>query len=464
MYIQLYQLHGLIRSKDLELGIDEDTGGQIIYIIELAKALADLAEVSRVEIVTRLFKDNKHPGYSLSFEQLNEKVGIVRVPCGPSKYLNKVDLWNYLDEFVENINYYIESDEKKPDIVHSHYGDAGYVCNKISQKLGIPHVFTAHSLGKPKLEELKLLKEPSEDLEHIYNFTKRINIEQEIINQANALIISCDQERHEQFSKYDVSLEDTRFKVIVPGVNHKRFRPFWENIVPKDDKSLQVRDKLQSKLKNNLIQAEKPCILMLSRLEVKKNISNMVECYIDDQELQNTANLIICAGKIHDKSKLNAQQLSIINHIEKLIETANIKDKIYLFDEVSYENEVPELYKIVGQLGGVFVDCDMTDPLPLTVLEAALTGIPVVANPTCSLASIISKGSKELLVNMKKHRVLSNELIKLFNNKDYWEFYSKRGVEFIINELTWDLVAKRVLNVYEETILQATQLTKTRLQ
>jgi sucrose-phosphate synthase len=41
MYVQLYSLHGLLRAHDLEMGRNADTGGQIKYVIELARALAD---------------------------------------------------------------------------------------------------------------------------------------------------------------------------------------------------------------------------------------------------------------------------------------------------------------------------------------------------------------------------------------------------------------------------------------
>ena len=38
-------LHGLIRSHDLELGRDSDTGGQTLYVLELVKGLAARPEV-----------------------------------------------------------------------------------------------------------------------------------------------------------------------------------------------------------------------------------------------------------------------------------------------------------------------------------------------------------------------------------------------------------------------------------
>ena len=41
--ITLISLHGLIRAHDCELGRDADTGGQIKYVLELAKELAEYA-------------------------------------------------------------------------------------------------------------------------------------------------------------------------------------------------------------------------------------------------------------------------------------------------------------------------------------------------------------------------------------------------------------------------------------
>lgn len=39
LYIQLFSIHGLLRAESMELGRDADTGGQIKYVVELAKAL-----------------------------------------------------------------------------------------------------------------------------------------------------------------------------------------------------------------------------------------------------------------------------------------------------------------------------------------------------------------------------------------------------------------------------------------
>ncbi len=40
MYIQSFSIHGLIRGASPELGRDADTGGQVKYVLELARALS----------------------------------------------------------------------------------------------------------------------------------------------------------------------------------------------------------------------------------------------------------------------------------------------------------------------------------------------------------------------------------------------------------------------------------------
>ena len=62
-------LHGLIRSNDLELGRDSDTGGQTLYVLELVKGLAARPEVESVQLFTRLIVDRRVSlDYSKSIE------------------------------------------------------------------------------------------------------------------------------------------------------------------------------------------------------------------------------------------------------------------------------------------------------------------------------------------------------------------------------------------------------------
>ena len=131
LYIQLYSIHGLIRGNNLELGRDADTGGQTKYLLELAKTLSGDKRVEKVELVTRQIRDKKvSKDYSEPVEKINDKFSIIRIRCGGGKYLRKELLWDYLEEFVDKSIKHIKSTGRLPDVIHSHYADAGYVCTE----------------------------------------------------------------------------------------------------------------------------------------------------------------------------------------------------------------------------------------------------------------------------------------------------------------------------------------------
>ena len=89
-YIQMFSIHGLIRSDNLELGRNADTGGQVTYVLELARQLSTLDSVARVDLFTRLIADKTvSDDYANPLEVVNDKMRIVRVQCGGRKYLRK---------------------------------------------------------------------------------------------------------------------------------------------------------------------------------------------------------------------------------------------------------------------------------------------------------------------------------------------------------------------------------------
>ena len=157
-YIQLFSVHGLLRSHDMELGYDADTGGQIKYVIELAQSLSQRDDIGRVDLFTRLIADKRvSSDYSLPIETINDKLRIVRIQCGGRRYMRKELLWPHLDEYTDKTIKFIKRENAIPDVVHGHYPDAGFVAMQLASFFGLPFVYTGHSLGRAKLN--KLLKQ-----------------------------------------------------------------------------------------------------------------------------------------------------------------------------------------------------------------------------------------------------------------------------------------------------------------
>ena len=83
-------LHGLFRGHGLELGRDADTGGQTTYVLELVRALAARPEVDGLEVITRQIHDRRvSADYGEPEEWLACGARILRLPCGPRRYLRK---------------------------------------------------------------------------------------------------------------------------------------------------------------------------------------------------------------------------------------------------------------------------------------------------------------------------------------------------------------------------------------
>jgi len=128
LYVMHISIHGLIRHQRPELGRDADTGGQVKYVLELAKSLGEVEGVDRVDLLTRLIDDKRvSPDYAVPVEQISDHARLVRLPCGGKKYLRKELLWPHLEEFIDNTITFITKQGRTPDLIHGHYADAGYV-------------------------------------------------------------------------------------------------------------------------------------------------------------------------------------------------------------------------------------------------------------------------------------------------------------------------------------------------
>eukprot|EP00887_Chlorella_sp_A99_P001559 scaffold8.g1559.t1 len=171
LYVVLISLHGLVRAQHMELGRDADTGGQVKYVVELAKAISLHPAVYRVDLLTRLIRDPAvSPDYGREEECIRRGSGehggayIVRLPCGPThKYVRKELLWPYVREFADHGIAYatgmlaaMAEGGRRCElyVVHGHYADAGEAAVLMSSTLNVNMCMTGHSLGRNKLEHL----------------------------------------------------------------------------------------------------------------------------------------------------------------------------------------------------------------------------------------------------------------------------------------------------------------------
>ena len=295
MHIQMFSIHGLVRGSDIELGRDADTGGQVRYVVELAKELAKDDRVESVDLITRLIDDpNIDDSYAVEIEQLCDRARIVRIPCGDGSYIRKELLWPLMEEFTANVIAFNEREGRRPDILHGHYADAGQVARQLASYYRRPFVFTGHSLGKPKLEYLLEQGWTHEKANEVLNIDYRIEQEQRCLDAANLVVCSTRHERDDQYGEYDTPC---RPMVIPPGTDLERFYPPG---VDGREPGCQLIEDIQQFLR----EPEKPWIVTVARPDRRKNLPGLVEAYGQSTELQEKANLVVIAGNRDDITEL----------------------------------------------------------------------------------------------------------------------------------------------------------------
>ena len=434
LYIQLFHLHGLFRGENLELGRDADTGGQTKYVLELARALARDEGVARVHVFTRRVEDPRvSSDYGQPLEHLGRKLCIVRIRCGGPRYRRKELLWPHLDEFVDNCLRFMRARDLVPDIMHAHYADAGYVGSQLAPLFGVPLVFTGHSLGRAKLERFLAAGMSETEVDRRYAILHRIAVEEQVLQRADLVVTSTRQEQRDQYGLYASGLE--RSAVIPPGIDTTVFRSYLQS--PRDRRSVAVRRQLEAELARFHIQRAKPLVLALSRPDLRKNIPALVHAYGDDRTLRQMANLAIFAGLRKDISSMPENEREVLSEMLLLMDRYDLYGHMAIPKRHDAERDVPELYRLAARSRGVFVNPALTEPFGLTLIEAAASGLPVVATRDGGPQEILEKCGHGELVDPSDPEAIAAAVKAVIGNPQRWAQLSTSGIRGVETHYTW---------------------------
>ncbi|WP_240754614.1 HAD-IIB family hydrolase [Parasulfuritortus cantonensis] len=431
----MLSIHGLIRSHDLELGRDADTGGQTLYVVELARALAACPGVARVDLVTRRVLDGQvSPDYSAPVEPLAGNARIVRIDAGPEGYLAKESLWDHLDSFADNTLSFLRAEGRLPDLVHSHYADAGYVGKRLAAQLGVPLVHTGHSLGRVKRRRLFAAGLKHDVIEARYQMGRRVEAEEDTLAAAELVIASTADEVEEQYGLYD-HYQPGQMRVIPPGVDLARFKP---------PDGGERAEPIAGEVARFLREPDKPLVLAISRPDERKNIATLVQAYGSSAELQEKANLVVVAGNRDDVRDLDGGAQAVLGNL--LLDI----DRYDLYGRIAYpkhhrRDEVPVLYRLAASSGGVFINPALTEPFGLTLIEAAASGLPIVATADGGPRDIVANCRNGYLVDPLDGDAIVAALLEVIDDPDSRRRLAQQGLEGVQRHYSWTAHAEAYL-------------------
>lgn len=215
-----------------------------------------------------------------------------------------------------------------------------------------------------------------------------------------------------------VTEDETKFHQLTPGVDANEFSP-------KEDGSA-----LRSKL--GLEDAQ--IILCVSRLVPRKGQDKLIQAMPSIlQECPKSA--LLLAGVGPDEKRL-----------QKLRESSPAKSRIITLGEVPREH-LPTHYAAAdlfampcrSRFGGLELE-----GFGIVYLEAAASGLAVVAGQSGGVAEAVTHGDNGLLVDGSDCKSITKAIVRLLKDEGLRSHLGNVGRQKVLNHFTWDLVAGRL--------------------
>ena len=427
MHIVSVALGGCLKGEPVRYGVTEDTGGHITYILGEMEAMARRDDVEMAEIVTRRFDDPRlGTAHAQPEEWLGAKLVIRRIDSGDRRYLAKEALSADRDAFAEALIAELAQRERLPDLIHAHFADAADVARRVEDALGIPFVYTAHSLG---MDKRRALASPSAAID------ARIEEEDRAIAHARAVIGSSRDECERQLTAYP-STRIGKIHRLVPGVSRRSGgcddTPARELVAP------------------FLRAPSKPIVLAIARPVHKKNLVRLIDSFGTNAVLRERCNLVVLAGLRDDLSSGEAEQQQVLQGLVDAIDRHDLYGRV-AYPKAHTREQVGALYELAARTGGVFVNPALMEPYGLTLVEAAAHGLPVVATKIGGPQDIIGELEHGLLVDPQDETAIGGAIERLVTDTALWKRCARNARTNSLG-VNWDAYAAGFLAIARDIV------------
>lgn len=240
-----------------------------------------------------------------------------------------------------------------------------------------------------------------------------------------AQVTACSSDLLQRAKRHGLSPRKVQF--IPYGVAHNRF-----HMDP--DSSLALRRQLG-------IAADAPVVLALGRLVYKKGFEYLVRAipYLTKQ-FSNLRVIIAGDGPLYDDLLRLGQELGVQNQLLLIRGVPWTDTPRYL--NMCDVFVVPSVHDHEGNVDG----------LPNVLLEAMSCGKPVIATRVAGIPEVIEDQQNGLLVEERDPHQLALAITKLLASPDLAQQYGMACRAKIEENLTWELIAQRMVGVYEQVI------------
>lgn len=392
-----------------------DTGGQVVYVLELAKAISKLG--IKVDIFTRWFdQDNKQVDPVPNYPGVN----IVRIKAGEWDFIPKEFIYDVLPELTKNMISFIKENNLDYDLYHGHYIDAGIVTVDVAKAFGKPSFFTAHSIGAWKKDQMG--GNPAE-MEKKFNFKHRIAEELRIFKAVNAQTVTSlvQLEKLEDLYNYKAS----NIVDIPPGVDIHTYQ------LP-TAKALEQKTSLPKKY-----------VFCISRIDTNKGHDFLLHAFDLVRKKIKDVDLVIGGGSPNPKQR----EIDLYQKMKDIISEKGMEGRVQLIGYVP-----DELMPIYYQQSEMFVLPSLFEPFGMTTQEAMACGKAVIASKFGGIRNVINQGENGLLVDPSNASEFADAIISLLENEQKTKIIGQNAYQTVQDNFSWEAIANRFFEFFKQYI------------
>ena len=383
-----------------------DSGGQNIYVAQVARALGRLGY--RVDVFTR--RDNPKQPEVLDWAP---GVRVVHVPAGPAHFVRKEELLPVMDEFAAYVGDFARA-EGGYLLAHANFFMSGMVALSLKRRLGTPLVVTFHALGRVRrLHQRQADEFPPE----------RERIEDRIIAEADGIVAECPQDLVDLTTLYRA---DPRRVAVVPcGFDREEF---WPITRPFARRALGLP-------------ADERILLNIGRVVPRKGIDNLIRALaVLSHEHGVQAKLFVVGGNSDLPCPVATPE---IGRLQALAEAQGVGAQVVFTGRRSRE-----FLKLYYSAADLFVTTPWYEPFGITPLEAMACGTPVIGADVGGIRYSVLEGTTGYLVPPNDPQALAGRAAQLLLHPERSRELGRNGIRRVRSHFTWQRVARSLDGFY----------------
>lgn len=220
-------------------------------------------------------------------------------------------------------------------------------------------------------------------------------------------------------------------RVILNGVNLKKFRPYWERTTQREV----IRRKFGAEGSLN--------ILFAGAIRERKGVHHLLEAFKSVVRDRPEARLIIAGGS-KDNTEANDPFAKALQR-----SAADLGNRV-VFTGYVPPTEVQDVYL----LGDIFVGPSVWDEaFGLVFAEASATGLAVIGSRRGGIPEIIEDGKTGLLINDPRDpKEIAEKIRQMIASADVRDKFGRAARKRMEEKFSWDRVAAQIEELYDDLL------------